>query len=377
MSTYLFPSTPSRLMATTRTLHYTYPVGHQILIMLQLHNNSYDHDYQVIQYVQLWQELQLATSHHGPPLPDYVLANLWFKMLGTIHNQWLVILQVNNPSKPLQHLVQQFFSLLHLLGPKVKLKQAHVPNCIQTGDGLAHYLQLDLTLPRLMLPCDYLHQFQLTLSTLDHLELLWEPPITTTEACTIFLHSFPHNMVLMFHNFLKLSFTPPDLTLCNINNAMENILSIKPCKSPHHATTYHSPPQSIPSCNPHDNHTNEQEPLLPIVLHSHTGPATFTPELSNSNHNGTIQGYLYWARFPPSQQPPASLMFQHFNHFLLSKLHLLNQEEANLLEWHNHILSCMDHDRYCTLDGSPNSSRCQRPIQPLQLRPSQTVMVPL
>ncbi len=78
-----------------------------------------------------------------------------------------------------------------------------------------------------MTTCKYLKQFQHALSTLSHLEQLWEPPITTSEVCTIFLYSFPHHMVLMFHNFLDESFTPADLTLDNIRNAMENILHIK------------------------------------------------------------------------------------------------------------------------------------------------------
>ncbi len=83
-----------------------------------------------------------------------------------------------------------------------------------------------------MSPHDYYHQFQLALSTLNHLEHLWEPPITTSEASTIFLHSFPHHMVSMFWIFLNKSFIPADLTLDNIRNGMENILSIEPLKQP-------------------------------------------------------------------------------------------------------------------------------------------------
>ncbi len=42
-------------------------------------------------------------------------------------------------------------------------------------------------------------------------------------------------------------------------------------------------------------------------------------------------------------------MFPHFNRFLLYELHLLNQEDANLLEWHNCILGLVDHN-HCTLE---------------------------
>ncbi len=43
-------------------------------------------------------------------------------------------------------------------------------------------------------------------------------------------------------------------------------------------------------------------------------------------------------------------MIWHFNRFLLSKLHLLNREDANLLEWHNRILGSDNHNRHCTLE---------------------------
>ncbi len=148
-------------------------------------------------------------------------------------------------NQSLHRLVQQFFSLLHPLGPNVEIPPALVPNHIQAGNSLAYYLRQDLQVPQLMPPCDYLQQFQLALSTLHHLRQMWEPPITTIEACTNFLHSFPHHMVHMFTNFLDKSFTPI-FTLDNITNAMENILSIKPCKCPQHGTTFYSPSRSIP-----------------------------------------------------------------------------------------------------------------------------------
>ncbi len=181
-----------------------------------------------------------------------------------------------------------------------------------------------------MTPSDYLQQFQLALSTLEHLEQLWEPPIATTEACTIFLQSFPHHMVLTFRNFLVESFTPLDLTLDSITKGMENILSITPCTRHCYAATGHSPPLLIHRPNPQDFRSNKQELLLPIgpvsrndhhldpiylggipacLESSLTNPATFTPDLSHSNRDGTIQAYLYWANLPPDQQPPASLMF--------------------------------------------------------------------
>ncbi len=43
-------------------------------------------------------------------------------------------------------------------------------------------------------------------------------------------------------------------------------------------------------------------------------------------------------------------MFQYFNCFLLSELHLLNQEDASLHEWHNCTLGTTDHNRRCTLE---------------------------
>ncbi len=189
--------------------------------------------------------------------------------------------------------------------------------------------------------CDYLQQFQLALSIFHQLKQLWEPPITPVEECIIFLHSFPHDMVQTFRNVFNISFTPPDLTLDNIANGMEHILSIAKRKQPHQATTYYGPPCSIHRPNPQDYSTDEQKPLLPIGPYSCAGhlmdpiylggiPAclessltnlsTFTPDLSNSIHNCNIQAYLYWTKLPPSQQPPASLMFWHFNHFLLYKL---------------------------------------------------------
>ena len=181
-----------------------------------------------------------------------------------------------------------------------------------------------------MSPCNYYHQFQLALSTLNHLEHLWEPPITTREACTIFLHSFPHHMVLMFQNFLDESFTPTDLTLDNICNGMENILSIEPRRQPRQVAIGHNPPRSIPRPNLLDYRSNEQEPLLPMgplscnghqqdpiylggipacLASSLTNPATFTPDLSDYNHDGTVRAYLYWANLPPDNQPSTSLMF--------------------------------------------------------------------
>ncbi len=168
-------------------------------------------------------------------------------MLGTFQERWLEILRANDPTVPLQRLVQQFFSLLHLLGPEAEITPNLISNRIQAGDCLAHYLRRDLRAPQLMSPCIYCQQFQLALSTLANLEHLWEPPITTAEACTIFLHSFPHHMVLMFHNFLDNSFTPADLILDNIHNGMENIISIEPRKRPRQIAIGHGPPWSI-SC---------------------------------------------------------------------------------------------------------------------------------
>ncbi len=160
-----------------------------------------------------------------------------------------------------------------------------------------------------MSPCNYYHQFHLALSTLNHLEQFWEPPIATKEACTIFLHSFPHHMILMFQNFLDILFTPEDLTLDNICNGMENILSINPRKQPRQIAIGLGPPRSIPTPDPLDYRSDEQEPLLPIgplscnghqldpiylggipacLASSLTNPDTFTLDLSNYNHDGTV-----------------------------------------------------------------------------------------
>ncbi len=215
------------LMTTTHTFYCTHPVGHQVLVMVQLPNHPHHRKYQAFQYVQLWKEMNSATAYHDPLLLDDVLADVCAQMLGPFHNHWPAVLQANDPSKPLCSLVQQFFSLLHLLRPKLAIQLALVPNCIQAGNCLAHYLQQNLQAPQLMPPGDYHQLFQLALSTLNHLKHLWEPTITTTEACTIFLHSFPHYMVHMFRNLLDTSFTPLDLTLDNITNGMENILTVK------------------------------------------------------------------------------------------------------------------------------------------------------
>ncbi len=66
----------SPLMTRTHTFYNTHPMGHQISVMLRLPNNPYQCKYQAFQYVKLWQELQLATAQHDPPLPDVTLANL-------------------------------------------------------------------------------------------------------------------------------------------------------------------------------------------------------------------------------------------------------------------------------------------------------------
>ena len=65
------------------TFHVDHPNGHTITISLHLPNPFYDREYQTFQYIQLWQELQAATAHHDPPLPDNVLGSLWSQMLGT------------------------------------------------------------------------------------------------------------------------------------------------------------------------------------------------------------------------------------------------------------------------------------------------------
>lgn len=222
-----------------------------------------------------------------------------------------------------------------------------------------------------MMPQTYLQQFQLALSTLDHLELLWEPPITPTEACSIYLHSFPHDMVITFSNLLPADIHPPDLTLDDITNRMDQVLCIKPRRRPHHAANYSGLPRLIQGRDPRDYISDDRKPLLPIGPQTHNGrspeplylgglpaylessctnPATFIPDLSDSNNDGTVQAYLYWTGLPPSDQPPALLMHRHFTRFLTNKLHLLNQEEANLQEWHNRVLGCPDHNRKCTLD---------------------------
>ncbi len=61
---------------TPSTLHVTHPNGHMVTVTLHLPDPSYDREYQTYQYVQLWQELQAATAHHDPPLPDDVLGSL-------------------------------------------------------------------------------------------------------------------------------------------------------------------------------------------------------------------------------------------------------------------------------------------------------------
>ncbi len=72
----------SSFIETTSTFHTTHPQGPIISVTLQLPNYSYDCEYYIFQYIQLWQELQSATAHHDPPFPDKVLCNLWAQMLG-------------------------------------------------------------------------------------------------------------------------------------------------------------------------------------------------------------------------------------------------------------------------------------------------------
>ncbi len=48
----------------------------------------------------------------------------------TFHNKWLAIHQANNLAEPLWNLVQQFFSLIHLLIPKALTPITLIPNRI-------------------------------------------------------------------------------------------------------------------------------------------------------------------------------------------------------------------------------------------------------
>ncbi len=117
---------------------------------------------------------------------------------------------------------------------------------------------------------------------------------------------------------------------------------------------HHRQPRTAPSNWHIFLHCSPLEPIhlggISACLESSLTPSTFTPDLNDSNPDGTIQAYLYSSRLPPLQQPLPSLMFQHFNRFLLSELQLLNQEVTNLLKWHNCILGSMDHARHCTLE---------------------------
>ncbi len=79
-------------------------------------------------------------------------------------------------------------------------------------------------------------------------------------------------------------------------------------------------------------------------------PDVFEPDLSTDIMDGTIQADLYWCNLPPHQQPPATLLFRHFNTFLLNELHILNQQDAHLLHLHNQVLGTKDHTQQCTLE---------------------------
>ncbi len=146
----------SPLMTTTHPFHCTHPTGHQISITLQLPYNSYNCKYQTFQYVQLWQELQSATTYLDPPLPDDILANLSSQMLGNFRNKWLAIRQANNPTEPLWNFVQFFSSFntnrYHPQPHPRRWLPCPLPSRRPTSTTTHATLQLPLTIPTCPIP---------------------------------------------------------------------------------------------------------------------------------------------------------------------------------------------------------------------------------
>ncbi len=108
----------SPLQSTPTTVHCTQPAGHGISISLHLPDLSYGPDSLTFQFLQLWRNLLSAIDHHNPPLPNFIIDNLWMQLINPFLDQWFTILQVDgNQSKPHNELVQQFLSIIHIAGP--------------------------------------------------------------------------------------------------------------------------------------------------------------------------------------------------------------------------------------------------------------------
>ena len=329
------------------------------------------------QYFLIWEQLRDFRTTSGLPIPQNKLLELWGTIVrgdnGYITTPLWTPIRDLFPLQSLPEHIATFLSLVHYFGFGADTidPPTCIPNRVRAGDCLASYLRRDLRYDITMTPSEFLAEFKLALRFLASLELLWEPPITTTEQTTIFLYSFPHHMVLHFCTSPDSQVDPTELTMDHIAARMDSILNdervSRPARQPHRFVM----PHQIPVASNNDFVTDEREPILPIGPTPQNGfpvtpiclggipdclalsladPDLFAPDLSDDNPDGTIQAYLFWRDLPQHQQPPATLMHRHFNDFIERELHILYQQEDHLRHWHHRVLGAEDHERRCTLE---------------------------
>lgn len=174
---------------------------------------------------------------------------------------------IAHPKLPFPTLMCIFLSILHYITNQLDTNACIIPNQIHASDCLAHILHHDLCCPQLLSAHMYLEQFRITLCILNNLEQLREPHITANKQITIFLFSFPLHTVTQFTTAL-----PSDsLTLDIIADVMQELLD---GRSTTHPTFPWGPVPSLPSLDPLNYQSDEQEPLLPIgpICYAKTSP---------------------------------------------------------------------------------------------------------
>ncbi len=169
----------------------------------------------------------------------------------------------------------------------------------------------------------YFFEFWIAFCFLASLEQLWEPPITASEQATIFLHSFPHSMVQQFCTDPDTQIDQSSLILDHIASRMDSILADEATNRPKRQKCRYVPPSHIPSADDNDFATDKREPILPMgplpqrgfplqpillggipdcLALSCADPATFIPDLSDDNSDGTIKPTTTFA--PTTPNPP-------------------------------------------------------------------------
>ncbi len=113
-----------------------------------------------------------------------------------------------------------------------------------------------------MSPRIYLALFLLALCFLDSLELLWELPISTAKQMSIFLHSFPHHMVIQFTTDPTFQTPPNKLTQAHIAYSMKTILTNNIWKCPRQPAPYLYPPSFVASPDVPNYASDKHKPTL-------------------------------------------------------------------------------------------------------------------